>query len=251
MKIQFFILGIIISICFTACKKEGDLIVKPVRATKTIEFRGFVLGDTIEQYFDGRKVREFYGRFTYTGRLIFDKEGPVTMELKKKSDNKVLYSKVFEQDTEKAIPPFTLWYDGAKVNETYDYPEPKPGIEQIAFYLDFPSNVPVDIVYGDISGDVNAMQYLARNVQPKQWVQFMDIAPLNGTDLYVFLLKAGKKEFLIQNNFELSYVQVQLPTTGGWYKGGDVQSIYVRYLPPAEQQTEQLIYENLIDIFRR
>ncbi|WP_256011488.1 hypothetical protein [Desertivirga xinjiangensis] len=251
MKTQFFVLGIIISICIAACKESGDLVVKPVRATKTIEFRGFALGDTIEQYFDGKKVREFHGRVTYSGRMIFDKEGPVIMDLKKKGDSKVLYSKVFEQDTTKTIPPFTIWYDGVKVSETYNYPEPRPGIEQIAFYFDFPANMPVDIVYGDASGDVNGMQYLARNVQPKQWVDFMEIEPLDGTELYVFLLKAGTKEFLIQNRFELSYIQAQLPTTGGWYQGGDVQSLFARYVPASDQQEEQIAVENLIDTFRR
>ncbi|TDQ08262.1 hypothetical protein [Pedobacter metabolipauper] len=248
MKRYYMIVTGIIILLMSACKKEGELVIKPIRSAQTLNFRGFVLGDTLEQYFDGRKLREFYATSFYNGRIVFDKEGPVLMELKRKGDNKVLYSKNIEQDAAATDKPVSFYYDGVEVKEKYSYPEAIPGIEQIAFYFDFPSDMPADIVYGDASGDVNSVQYLARNVQPKQWVDFLKIPPLDGQELYVFLLKAGKKEFLIDNNFELSYLQANLPLKDG-YPGGGVQSLYFRYVD--NNGTKGFQTENLVNIFPR
>ena len=234
-------------LAMNACKKEGELVIKPIRSGQPISYIGFITGDTLEQYFDGKKIRELYGRVVYGGRIIFDKEGPITMELKKKGDAKTLFSVNIEQGVTGNPPPITFFYDGMQVKKTYEYPDAKPGIEQVAFYFDFPADMPVDIVYGDISGDINAVQYLARNVKPKQWGEFMSIAPLDGGDLYIFLLKAGKKEYLINNNFEESYIACNLPTTGGWYQGGGVQSMFVRMY--VNNDVKSIAAENLVDTF--
>ena len=247
MKKYYLLTISLLLILTSACKKEGQLILKPVAAAQPIGFRGFVVGNTLEQYFDGRKIREFYGNASYDGRIVFDSDEPILMELKKKGDDQVLYSAKIAKDASGTIKTMRFFYDGTKVTENYNYPVAKPGVEQIAFYFDFPADMPVDIVAGDDSGDVNNLHYLARNVQPKQWVDFLEIAPINGPDQYIFLLKAGTKEFLIKNDFFSSYIQGNIPSTGGWYQGGGVQSMYVIY----NKTSDAVAAQNIIDSFPR
>lgn len=230
MKTHHITLSALLAICLTACEKQGEILLKPINKVQTFHLFGFALVDTIEQYFDGRKVRELSGRYSYDGNIAFDKEGPTVMEFKKKGDSKVLFSKTITQSQADADKRITFYYDGNEVKEKYTYPAPIANIEQFAFYFDAPANVPVDVVYSDASGDINAIQYLARNVQPHTWTNFIQVPPLNGNgqDLYIFLLKAGKKEWLAKDGFQLSYVQANLPVIGGGYQGGGVQGLYIR-----------------------
>lgn len=231
MKIQHILFSALMAICLAACEKEGEKIIKPILKSQPFSISGFALVDTLEQYFDGKKVREFAGRANYSGNIVFQKEAPILMELKKKGDSKVLLSKTITPGMADADKTIVFYYEGKDIEAKYNYPAPIADIEQVAFYLDNPANVPVDVVYGDASGDINAVQYLARNVQPGKWSNFIQIPPLNGNgqDLYVFLLKAGKKEWLVNNNFELSYLQTNLPIIGGWYQGGGVQAMYIPF----------------------
>lgn len=242
MKIQHILVSALMAMCLSACEKEGEQIIKPILKTQPFDIVGFALVDTIEQYFDGRKVREFTGRANFSGKIVFEKEAPILMELKKKGDSKVLFQKTI---TPGMTNPgkITFYYEGKDIKEKYSYPTPIADIEQVAFYFDG-ITVPIDVVYSDASGDVNAVQYLARNVQPGKWTNFLQVPPLNGNgqDLYIFLLKAGKKEWLVKNNFELSYIQVNLPIIGGWYQGGGVQAMYVPFNKKGEMiQTHDLV----------
>jgi hypothetical protein len=250
MKKYLMILAVLMTLLMNACKKEGQLIIKPIKAGQPINITGFAIGDTIEQYYDGRKVREFIGRTTYTGRIAFDSDAPVLMELKKKGDPHVLFSKSIALDSVEALKPITFYYDGIKVTERYSYPDAIVGVEQVALYLDLPADMVVDIAYGNASGDVNSLQYFKQGVPARKWVDFMQISPIDGADVYLFLLKSGKKEFLIENDFFKSYLPVNLPTTLGGYQGGGVQSFYILHqLDPEGKPT--LIAQDMISLFPR
>ncbi|GGH30008.1 hypothetical protein FAZ19_21630 [Sphingobacterium alkalisoli] len=215
----------VLAVFATSCEKEGELVVKPVKEFIPIEFKGFVMRDTLEQYFNGIKMRDLYGRIMYNGRIAFEDDAPIAMDLRKKSSGEVLYSTTIEQD-DPADESFTFFYDGTKVTNTFAYPDAIPGVDQIAFYFDFPDDMPVDIVYGDGS-DINSVTYLARDVKPKQRTEYFQIAPLDG-EMYVLLLKAGTKEYLLNNDVNYSYMSsIQLPSKLWGSQGGGVKSMYV------------------------
>lgn len=242
-------LMVLLTIFASSCEKEGKLAVTPIKDLRPISFRGFVLGDTLEQYFNGVKMREYHGKINFDGNIAYENEDAVQMELKKKGTAEVLYSYRIERN-KTADKPVTFFYDGSKVTESYNYPAPIEELEQIAFYFDFPPDMPVDIAYGDGS-DVNTVEYLARNVQSKQWTEFIRIPPLEG-EMYVFLLKAGKKEYLIGNDVNYSFMNagLQLPNKYG-YRGGGVQSWHVGL--GKDQSGKPVLYpqEDLVPVFPR
>lgn len=208
-----------------SCEKNGELAVLPIEKLSPVAFKGFVMKDTLEQYFDGVKMREFYGYAKFEGNIAFQGEAPVKMELRKKNTGEVLYTHTIER-SDPNTQPISFFYDGQKLTEKYQYPGAIANMEQIAFYFDFPANMPVDIAYGDGS-DVNAVEYLARNVKPGEWTEFIKVPPLEG-EMYVLLLKAGKKEYIMDNDVNYSYMSagLTLPNKYG-YQGGGVQSWYV------------------------
>jgi hypothetical protein len=218
------VLMLMLSLAMQSCERDGQLAVLPIDKLSPIEFKGFVMGDTLEQYFDGIKLREFQGWARFTGNIAFNSEAPVKMELRKKSTGEVLLTETIERN--RPDKPITFFYDGKKFSEKYEYPAAIENIEQIAFYFDFPADMPVDIAYGDGS-DIDAVVYLARNVTPGQWTEFIQVPPLEG-EMYVLLLKAGKKEYLMDNDVNYSFMSAGLilPNKDG-YQGGGVQSWYV------------------------
>lgn len=228
MKNRYHILLFLIAVqavMTTSCQKEGELVVKPVEEFIPIEFKGFVMRDTLVQYFNGVKMRDFYGRILYNGRIAFEDDAPIVMDMRKKKTGEVVYSTTIERD-DPADQSFAFLYDGVKVSNTFEYPNSIPGVEQIAFYFDFPDDMPVDIVYGDGS-DINTVTYLARNVKPGERTEYFQIAPLDG-EMYVFLLKAGKQEYLLNNDINYSYMStIQLPNKWWPNPGGEVKSMYV------------------------
>ncbi len=230
MKKHHILVALFLAILFTSCEKNGETIIKPIKKIMPFNIKGFVIGDTLEQYFDGRKIREFTAWSKYDGKIVFDSDAPILMEIKRKGDSKALLSQTITQDRANPDQYITFYYADKVMKEKYTYPAPIANLEQIAFYFASSVDMPVDIVYADASGDINAVTYLARNVQSNKWIDFLQIPPLNsnGQDLYIFLLKAGKKEWLVDNNFELSYIQANLPIDGGWYQGGGVQAIYIQ-----------------------
>ncbi|SHF13409.1 hypothetical protein [Pedobacter caeni] len=240
---------LVLSMFFSSCEKEGKMVITPITDIRSISFKGFVLGDTLEQYFDGVKMRNFYGRAGFTGNITYENQDAIKMELKKKGTNEVLYTYGIEKDRDKD-KPVRFFYDGKKVTEGYHYPEAIEEQEQIAFYFDFPAGMPVDIAYGDGS-DINAMEYLAKNVQPKQWTEFIKIPQLEG-EMYVFLLKAGKKEYLLENDAFSSVMSggIQLPNKYG-YPGGGVQSWYVGIVKDGTGKSAFFPQEDLVALFPR
>lgn len=233
----------------SSCEKDGEPAITPIKNLRPISFKGFVMGDTLEQYFDGVKMREYYGKASFNGNMAYEKEDVVKMELKKKSSGEVLYTQSIKSNGP-ADKPINFFYDGVKVTETYLYPAGVDGVEQIAFYFDFPPGMALDVAYGDGS-DVNAAEYLVRNVQPKQWTEFIKIPPLEG-EMYVFLLKAGKKEYLIDNDVNYSFMSagIQLPNKYG-YEGGGVQSWYVGLGKEPSGKVVLYPQEDLVPLFRK
>lgn len=216
---------LMLAIITQSCEKNGELAILPIEKLSPVAFKGFVMGDTVEQYFDGVKMREFYGWARFEGNIAFQGEAPVKMELRKKSTGEVLYTRTIERGNPNT-EPISFFYDGQKLTEKYQYPEAIADLEQIAFYFDFPADMPVDIAYGDGS-DINSVVYLARDVKPGQWTAFIKVPPLEG-EMYVLLLKAGKKEYLMNNdvNYSVMSAGLTLPNKYG-YPGGGVQSWYV------------------------
>lgn len=238
-----------LAIFVSSCEKEGKPAIVPIKDLRPTSFSGFVMGDTLEQYFDGVSIREYFGRVRFSGKIAFESEKPIKMELKKKSTGEVLYTRSFENNPTAEVP-LSFFYDGEKLTEKYTYPADIEGLEQIAFFLDFPEGTAADIAYGDGS-DVNSVIYLARNVQPKQWSEFIKIPPLEG-EMYVFLLKAGKNEYLIDNDVNYSYMNsgLQLPNKYG-YQGGTVQSWYVGMKADSQGKTILFPQEDLVRLFPR
>lgn len=218
------VLMLMLAFVVQSCEKEGQLVVVPISKLSPIEFSGFVLVDTLEQYFDGKKMREFHDWARFTGNIAFEGEAPVKMELRKKSTGETVFSQTIDRDA--PAKPITFFYDGKKVSEKYEYPDPIDEIEQIAFYFDFPADSLVDIAYGDGS-DINSVEYLAKNVKPGQWTEHIKIPPLEG-EMYILFLRAGKKEWLMDNDINFSIVSagLTLPNKYG-YLGGGVQSWYL------------------------
>lgn len=243
------VLMLMLGLAMQSCEKNGQLAVLPIEKLSPIEFKGFVLGDTLEQYFDGVKMREFHGLGRFNGNIAFNSEAPVKMELRKKSTGQVLLTETIERN--RPDQPITFFYDGKKMSEKYEYPAGIANIEQISFYFDFPANMPVDVAYGDGS-DINAVVYLARNVKLKQWTEFIQIPPLDG-EMYVLLLKAGKKEYLMNNDVGYSFMSggLMLPNKYG-YKGGGVQSWYVGTIKELGTN-KQVVYPqiDLVSVFPR
>ncbi len=216
---------LLLSIITLSCERNGELAVLPIEQLSPIEFKGFVMGDTIEQYFDGVKMREFYGWSKFNGNIAFEGDAPVKMELRKKKTGEVLSTRSIDRNYANS-QPISFYYDGQKLMEKYQYPEAIADVEQIAFYFDFPADMPVDIAYGDGS-DVNNVTYLATGVKPGAWTEFIKVPPLEG-EMYVLMLKAGKKEYLMNNDVNYSFMSagLVLPNKYG-YQGGGVQSWYV------------------------
>ena len=240
---------LLLAMFFSSCEKEGEMVITPIRDVRSISFKGFVMGDTLEQYFDGVKMREYYGKASFNGNIAYENKDAIKMELKKKGTDEVLYTYSIEKNRDKDRP-VGFFYDGKKVTEGYHYPEAIKEQEQIAFYFDFPADMPVDIVYGDGS-DINSVEYLAKNVQPKQWTEFIKIPQLEG-EMYVILLKAGKKEYFLYNDVNLSVMNagIQLPNKYG-YPGGGVQSWYVGTTKDQTGKSALYPQEDLVSLFPR
>lgn len=240
---------VVLAMFASSCEKEGRLAVLPIKGLRPISFSGFIMGDTLEQYFNGVKMRDYYGKIRFSGNIAYENENPIKMELRKKGTGEVLYTYGIENNRE-TDQPISFFYDGTKVTERYNYPAAIAGLEQIAFYFDMPADMPVDIVYGDGS-DVNSVEYLARNVQPKQWTEFIKIPPLEG-EMYVLLLKAGTKEYLIDNDVNFSFMSagLQLPNKYG-YQGGGVQSWYVGISKDQAGKSALYPQEDLVPLFRK
>ena len=230
---------------FIACEKEGEMVVTPIRAFKPFGINGFVLGDTLEQYFDGVKVRDLYGPIALADEIAFEKNDVIGMELKKKSTGEVVYQQKFNiSDAANQVPKF--YFGGTAIADRYNYPSPQ-GAEYLAgFYLDLPKgSPPVDLVVEIVESYLDLTQRppkvvtlstytvpLASNIQPGKWTDYMVInklpqytkkKPTSTFRSTVYMMKPGGTEY-ITGKKEESFIQLAFPAATNTQ--GKVQSIY-------------------------
>jgi len=256
---------------FSACEKDGNHIMPKIKAiNKDFNISGFVIGDTVEQYFDGVKMREYYGqvRTTYPlDQLAFVKD-EVNMELKRKSTGETIYRQTFNiNDKENIVPQF--YFDGLKFNKGYTYPDPQGDEYTANFYVD-PSGGSTSV---DINIDVLEYYYdstkpdpiivvntttipIAENVKPGEWTPYrkVQIPKANpqqgGTELYpiVVVRDSKTKDYYVNNNRDQSTVTMELPYDG--VSPGKVQSIYLNKKTVTAKMFYLEVYD-LIPLFPR
>ncbi|NQX42444.1 hypothetical protein SAMN05421820_111167 [Pedobacter steynii] len=237
----------IIVLLFSACEKDGIPVLSEIKAiNKEFSITGFVLGDTVEQYFDGVKMREYYGQVKVAGsqsQLAFVKD-EINMELKRKSTGETIYQQKFNiNDKTNIVPGF--YFDGLKFSNGYSYPEPQ-GDEYIAnFYLE-PSGgaTPIDInievleyYFDDTKPNpmivVNTTTIpIVENVQPGKWTPYLKVpVPMvtpqqSGTELYqIVVIKDSKtKEYYVNKKRDDSILNLEIPYDG--VSRGKVQSFF-------------------------
>lgn len=267
----FYLIVPLLLCLLTACRKEGELVIKPVLGIKPLSMDGFILGDPLEQYFDGVKVRELYGSVSLrdeVSKIVFEKK-EITMELRRKSNGETVYQQKFDlsNDTSK-VPRF--YFDGTKMNNTYTHPTPQ-GSEYLAnFYFDFPKGAgSVDIVlemmeyyYDDLLANPlvivdTTFIPLATNIQPGKWSEYVVLQqlpeltkhhPASEFQPYVRIRKAGTAAYYLSVKGEENEINMELPYA--WTTDGKVQSLFIghsvngsaTYLTPPK---------NLVDIFSR
>lgn len=256
---------------FSACEKEGTPIMPNIKAiNKEFSISGFVFGDTIEQYFDGVKMREYYGRVAngYSQNQIAFVTDEINMELKKKSTGETIYRQKFNiNDKKNTVPKF--YFDGLKFSDQYTYPNPQGNDYTANFYLDLPGgSAPVNInlevleyYYDDTKPDpiivVNTtILPIIENVQPGKWTPYLKI-PIPvitkqkpDTELYpiVIIRDSKTKEYYINKKRDESMINLEIPYEGA--SPGKVQSFYFtrKIIANKVQYLEQY---DLIQLFPR
>ncbi|MNJ99030.1 hypothetical protein D3C87_168020 [compost metagenome] len=234
---------------FSACEKDGDNIIPKIKAlNKEFSISGFVLGDTVEQYFDGVKMREYYGQVrlstAFQNQLAFVKD-EINMELKRKSTGETIYRQSFNiNDKSNVVPKF--YFDGKQFSKSYTYPNPE-GDEYIANFYVEPSG---GSTYVDINIDVLEYYYdstkadplvvvntttipIAANVKPGEWTSYLKVqVPMvspqqSGTELYpiVVVRDAKTKDYYVNKNRDESTINMEVPYDG--VSPGKVQSVFL------------------------
>ncbi|ATL46065.1 hypothetical protein COR50_02180 [Chitinophaga caeni] len=259
-------LALLIILGLASCDKEGDKVVPNILALKPFQMSGFVIGDTLEQYFDNQKVRELYGRNITYSNFLFDKD-VMEMEFRSKRSGKVVHTQQFNIKNDSAIVP-NFYYDGKQFSGTYDYPAVEGTKFLVNFYADLPADAaPMDIVIEaeEIIYDYSTPPYmftinsytipLVQNINPREWTEYIEIKlsgiektdPESQIQAYVFMKKSGSDEYYCNNSRNFSYIGVQMP--GEYTTQGLVASWYLGYT----DQNSNISIEpqiNLVDIFR-
>lgn len=256
---------------FNACEKDGTPVLSKIKTiNKEFNISGFVLGDTIEQYFDGVKMRDYYGEVkttSFQNQLAFVKD-EINMELRRKSTGETIYRQTFHiNDKENIVPRF--YFDGLKLNKDYTYPDPQGDEYTTNFYVDPAGGA--DLV--DINIDVLEYYYdstkpdpivvvntttipIAQNVKPGEWTPYLKIQiPMvtpqqSGTEIYpiVVVRDAKTKDYYVNKNRDYSTINMELPYDG--VSPGKVQSIYLNKIP-GEGKNFFLLFYNLVQLFPR
>jgi hypothetical protein len=268
-----YLIAILPVLLFSACEKDGTHIMPTLKAiNKNLDIRGFVLGDTLEQYFDGVKVRDYYGQVRTTGsmnQLAFVRD-EINMELRKKSTGETIYRQKFNiNDKESIVPNF--YFDGAKLSNQYAYPSPEGNAYTINFYMDpsyaatpFTVNIEVlEYLYDSTKPDPiivvsTKVIPLMENIQPGSWSAYKEIkVPVfqdqtqSGTDFYpiVVVRDAKTKEYYVNKNRDQSTISsIELPYDG--VSPGKVQSMYLNRRPASAKIFYLESYE-LVQLFPR
>jgi hypothetical protein len=271
-KIKTIYLGAIMPLLLvSACEEDGTHIQPTLKAiNKNFNISGFVLGDTIEQYFDNVKIREYYGQVRTVrteNQLAFVKD-EVNMELKRKSSGETIYRQKFNiKDSANIVPRF--YFDGLKFNMQYTYPDAQGDDYTANFYVDNKGgNNPVDINievleyrYDDTKPDpiivVNTTVFpLVKNIQPGVWTPYVKIeAPVvspqqSGTDMYpiVVIRDSKTQEYYIDNTRDFSVINMEIPYVG--ISPGKVQSVYLNRKLGTEKKF-YLEFSDMVQLFPR
>lgn len=256
---------------FSACEKDGNHIMPKIKAiNKDFNMSGFVMGDTVEQYFDGVKMREYYGQVRTTSPqdlLAFVKD-EINMELKRKSTGETIYRQTFNiNDKENIVPQF--YFDGLKLHKEYTYPDPQGAEYTANFYVDpFGGSELVDInidvleyYYDSTKPDpiivVNTTTIpLAQNVQPGNWTSYVKVpVPVvtpqqSGTELYpiVVVRDSKTKDYYVNKNRDQSTINMEIPYDG--VTQGKVQSFFINRKKVSEKQSYMEFFD-LVQLFPR
>jgi hypothetical protein len=270
-KIKIIYLATILPVLlFGACEKEGTHLMPKIKAiNKNFDISGFVFGDTIEQYFDNVKIREYYGPISLGGaknQLVFVTD-EIKMELRKKSTGEAIYRQTFNiTDQQNVVPKF--FFDGTTLAPRYNYTDPLGNEYRVNFYLN-PSKItePIDVnvevleYYIDTKGKavvVNSTAYpIALNIQPGVWVNDAKVevpvlpAPTrNDTEFYplVAIRNSKTKEYYINKDVFQSEIKMEIPYDG--VSIGKVQSYFLSKALNTEN-LEYLEQYDLVQMFPR
>lgn len=253
----------------SACEKDGTHILPAIKAIHTnFNISGFVLGDTIEQYFDNVKIREYYGQVRTVraeNQLAFVTD-EVNMELRRKSTGETIYRQKFKIDDKESIVP-NFYFDGLRFTNNYSYPDVQGDEYTANFYVDPKGGTnPVDInvevleyYYDTTKPDplivVNTTKIpIVENVKPGEWTSYLQVpVPMvtpqqSGTELYpiVVVRDSKTKDYYIDKNRDRSIVNMQIPYDG--VSPGLVQSVYLNR-KPAVGKTFYLEFFDLVQMF--
>lgn len=268
MKINHihYILSVFAMLILGSCKKEGEFLTKSVKALKPFDITGYAIGDVLEQYFDGVKVREYYGRVgmpSIVPELVFDSDVTV-MQLKKKSTGEVVYEQQFNiNDAKNEVPKF--YFDGNKISNTYSYPKAQGKDYLMNFFVDGPQDMgPVDIqmdvieYYYDSNNQVVIVNTtsipIANNLALGKWSEYFTVAPpptltptQSGTDFYPFLTikNAKTKQYLVGKTAMEGTFQAEIPDQ--WTSQGKTQSIHIQGI--TENKIFYLKMNDLVQMF--
>jgi hypothetical protein len=260
--LKHFSFAILLIILFNACKKESDILIKQTKKFRPFEISGFVLGEPLEQYFDGEKVRELYGKIQPAEPLLAFMSDKTEMELRKKGTGEVVYRQTFRIEDEKNKVPL-FFFDG-KWKYKYEYPNIS-GTDFLAnFYFDVPEDSAAADIYltvvefwfdwDDINDPQKILKYhefpLAKNVK-NGWSSFIKLSKL--PDLpkqrpesefwpVPSIKKAGTDEYYVVKDINHSAFNMQLPQGGE--SQGTVQSIHL-----SVTNEGYIRYEDLVQIF--
>ncbi|WP_316845907.1 hypothetical protein [Pedobacter psychrodurus] len=267
MKKITYIIAFVSILIFSACEKEGKVLLPKIKALKPFEMRGYVLGDTLEQYFDGIKVRDYYGGVTLgtvAPSIAFEND-VTTMEFRKKSTGQKLYEQTFKiTDSINVVPKF--YFDGNTLSPRYNYPTPQGQDYLINFYYDAPKgsvgiDLSIDVLeyYYDANNNLVVVQTtsfpLTSNIGIGKWTDFIKITPppsivpsQPGTDLYpiVTMRNSKTKEYLIGNDRDRSTLQIEIPDQ--FTSSGKVQSMHL--VNKTENKINYMQVNDLVQFFR-
>lgn len=257
-------------VVLAACHDDGDRIVKTVSEIEVFDMDGFIVGDTLEQYFDGKKVRDVYGRAKLTNaqEIAFENDD-VVMEFRAHRTGETVYTQTFNiGDSTHVVPKF--YFDGKTLYDTYPRPTPAEGEYLVNFYFDFPEREgPVDVVAQMLEYYFNwdlpdpmvivdtIPVILFNNIQPGKWSEYMPLNPLPAmvpsrpdSEFWpaICLRKAGQTVgYYMSGGITANSMSLELREP--WMTQGKVQSIYIGLTPVGPDKMVLYPQYNLVDMF--